>query len=60
MQFKDAAFEILIDIGEPLHYKDITDKALEKGILTTSGQTPYASMGALLYTDTLKSNSRFR
>lgn len=59
MQFKDAAYEILKKSGEALHYSEITDKALEKGILTTSGQTPHATMGALLYTDTLKENSRF-
>ena len=46
--------------GEPLHYNEITERALEKSLLTTTGQTPHASMGALLYTDTLKENSRFR
>jgi restriction system protein len=60
MQFKDAAYEILKDVGAPLHYNEITDLATQKGILTTSGQTPHATMGALLYTDTLKENSRFR
>jgi restriction system protein len=60
MQFKDAAYEILKEVGDTLHYNQITDRALEKGILTTSGQTPHATMGALLYTDTLKENSRFR
>lgn len=60
MQFKDAAYEILKQAGKPLHYNEITDRALKAGILETSGQTPHASMGALLYTDTLKPNSRFR
>ena len=60
MQFKDAAYVILKEAGEPLHYNEITERALSKGILVTSGQTPNASMGALLYTDTLKENSRFR
>ncbi len=60
MQFKDAAYEILKTAGEPLHYSEITDRALKAGILTTSGQTPHATMGAQLYTDTLKPNSRFR
>lgn len=60
MQFKDAAYIILKEAGEPLHYNEITVRALNKGILETSGQTPNASMGALLYTDTLKENSRFR
>lgn len=60
MQFKDAAYEILKEAGKPLHYNEITDLALSKGSLETSGKTPHATMGALLYTDTLKENSRFR
>jgi restriction system protein len=60
MQFKDAAYEILKEAGASLHYNEITDRALQKGILTTSGQTPHSTMGALLYTDTLNENSRFR
>jgi restriction system protein len=60
MQFKDAAYEILKDSTGPLHYNTITDIALKNGILTTTGLTPHQSMGALLYTDTLKPNSHFR
>lgn len=60
MQFKDAAYEILKEAGKPLHYNEITDLAQQKGILDTAGQTPHATMGALLYTDTIKENSRFR
>jgi len=54
MQFKDAAYEILKVVGKPLHYNEITDLALKNGILETAGQTPHATMEALLYTDTLK------
>lgn len=60
MQFKDAAYQILKEAGKPLHYIEITDQAIKKGILDTAGLTPHATMGALLYTDTLKENSRFR
>jgi HJR/Mrr/RecB family endonuclease len=60
MQFKDAAYKVLKETGKPLHYNEITNLALQKGILDTAGQTPHATMGALLYTDTLKENSRFR
>jgi hypothetical protein len=60
MQFKDAAYEILKEASEPLHYNTITELALKDRIITTSGLTPHQSMGALLYTDTLKPNSRFR
>ncbi len=60
MRFKDAAYEILKQAGKPLHYSQITDRALAAALLDTSGQTPHASMGALLYTDTLNPDSRFR
>jgi restriction system protein len=60
MQFKDAAYEVLKEAGKPLHYNEITELAKKKGILDTEGQTPHATMGALLYTDTLKENSQFR
>lgn len=60
MQFKDAAYEILKQAGKPLHYNQITERAQAANLLETVGQTPQATMGALLYTDTLKPDSRFR
>lgn len=60
MQFKDAAYEILTKADKPLHYREICKRALETGILDTTGETPESTMGALLYTDTLRNNSRFR
>mgnify|MGYP006417894863 CR=1 FL=1 len=60
MRFKDAAYEILKQKGKPLHYNEITDLALAANFLETVGQTPHATMAALLYTDTLKTDTRFR
>ncbi len=60
MQFKDAAYEVLKSAGIPLHYREITARAQQKDLLETKGSTPESSMGALLYTDTLKADSRFR
>lgn len=60
MQFKDAAYEILKKESKPLHYHEITNKAIAAGLLESVGKTPHATMGALLYTDTLNANSRFR
>ena len=37
MQFKDAAYEILKQAGEPLHYNEITDRALSAGTLKLIG-----------------------
>jgi hypothetical protein len=41
LQLKDAAFDILKQDRERLHYSEITDQALASGILATSGQTPH-------------------
>lgn len=59
MQFKEAAYVVLKKSDIPLHYKEITSKALQKSLLETVGRTPEATMAALLYTDTLKPDSRF-
>ena len=44
--FVDSARLILKESagGKPMHSKDITDKALERGWLKTKGQTPWATM----------------
>ena len=60
MQFKDAAYEVLKQAGEPLHYNEIAQRALEAELLKTRGQTPEATMGSRLYVDTKKPSSRFR
>ena len=38
MNFLDAAYEILEQAREPLHYIEITNRALSKGLLDTKGQ----------------------
>ncbi|UJH68920.1 winged helix-turn-helix domain-containing protein [Allomuricauda sp. SCSIO 65647] len=60
-KFKSAAIQILKKAGKPLHYKEITKLALEKGILETHGKTPAASMNAQIVTDinAKGSNSNF-
>jgi restriction system protein len=58
--FLDAAYEILKQAGQPLHYAEIANRALAAGLLDTRGQTPEATMGSRLYVDTKRSGSRFR
>lgn len=53
-KFRVAAIEILSEAKKPLHYKEITRIALEKGILETDGATPDASMNAQIVTDIQK------
>ena len=50
-KFRTAAIEILRSAKKPLHYKEITRLAIEKGILETDGATPDASMYAQIITD---------
>jgi len=53
-KFRQAAIEILSESKQPMHYKEITRLALEKGILETDGATPDASMNAQIITDMKK------
>lgn len=49
--FKAIAYQILREAGKPLHYREITDMAIKKGLLTTEGKTPWATMNAQLAMD---------
>lgn len=44
MTFLEAALEILRRERKPLHYKDITGKAMDKKLLTFVGRTPEVTM----------------
>jgi len=59
--FKDIAYQILKEAGKPLHSKEITKIALERGWLKTAGKTPEATMNAQLIVDinNKKDKSRF-
>lgn len=50
-KFLSSALAILSEIRTPLHYKEITSLALEKGILETEGATPDATMNAQIIMD---------
>jgi hypothetical protein len=48
MTFTDAAAEILKQLGRPLHYKEITDLAIERNLLSHVGKSPEVTMHARL------------
>ena len=50
-KFRTAAIEILTEVKSSLHYKDITERALDKGILETEGATPDATMNSQIIID---------
>src|SRR6202453_3334439 len=48
MTFTEAAAEVLRLAGKPLHYKEITELAIEKNLLSHVGTSPEVTMGARL------------
>jgi hypothetical protein len=48
MTFTDAAREVLRISGRPLHYKEITELAIEQNLLSHVGKSPEVTMGARL------------
>jgi restriction system protein len=59
MTYLDAALAVLQAAKLPLHYAEITRRALEQGLIVPTGLTPEATMGSRLYTDTQEEGSRF-
>ena len=59
--FKQIAFDTLKEANKPLHSKEITKIAKERGLLQTEGKTPEATMNAQLVVDinSKKEKSRF-
>ncbi len=50
-KYRNSAIQVLKQAKKPLHYKEITEIALEKGLLETDGKTPEASMNAQIIMD---------
>lgn len=48
MTFTDAAAEVLRRANRPLHYKEITDLAVARNLLSHVGKSPEVTMGARL------------
>lgn len=46
-----AAYTVLNEVGQPLHYSDITKRVLEKGLWATQGKTPWSTVNAQLAVD---------
>ena len=59
MTYLEAALTILTAAGQPLHYADITRRALDQNLIAPSGLTPEATMGSRLYTETKQEGAQF-
>lgn len=60
MSFTDAAELVLSQYGHgsPMHFKTITEKALELGLVVTSGQTPAATLNAAVINEIARDQKR--
>lgn len=59
MTYLEAAYQILKQAGEPLHYREITERALAQSLIAPTGLTPDATMASRLYIDTKQEDSHF-
>lgn len=50
MKYYEAALQVLRSAQRPLTSREITDEAIERGLITPRGKTPYDTMKARLYT----------
>lgn len=59
--YKSIAVKIITEAEKPLHYREITRIATERGLLKTYGKTPWATMNAQLSMDIINKgeSSRF-
>jgi restriction system protein len=60
LSFTDAAERVLNDLGheEPMHYREITQKALALGLITTGGKTPEATLNAAVFNEIKRQSER--
>jgi restriction system protein len=60
MSFTDAAELVLAQYGngKSMHYRTITDKALELGLVATAGQTPAATLNAAIINEIARDQKR--
>jgi HB1, ASXL, restriction endonuclease HTH domain len=49
MTYYEAALQILRSARHPLTTREITNRAIERALITPSGKNPYATMAARLY-----------
>ncbi len=60
LSFTEAALKVLEVFGKrkPMHYRDITERAIKEGWIVSSGKTPEASLYAQVITEIQRSQKR--
>jgi restriction system protein len=58
----DAAVEVLRETKGPLHFRELTERMIKRGLWASEGKTPWASVQAQIAVEIQKlgSQSRFR
>jgi restriction system protein len=51
VSFADAAATVLQDANEPLHYREISKRIMERGLVKTDGKTPEYTVNAVMAVD---------
>jgi hypothetical protein len=49
MTYYEAAIQVLRSVRRPLSTREITDLAIERGLITPVGKTPHSTMAAKLH-----------
>jgi len=51
MTFTDAAYTLLKESGKPRHYRWLTEEGIQRGLISTEGKTPEATMYASIFSE---------
>ena len=60
MTFLDAAEQVLKQEGQPLHYREITRRAIAQGLIITHGQSPARTLNAQISVSIKRGRSPFQ
>ena len=60
MNVLDAAYEVLRVAGKPLHYREITQRMLDRGFWSSAGLTPWDSVNARIVVDIKRNREQSR
>lgn len=58
LSFTDAAERVLRERGEPVHYKEIVKEAISRGLISTKGLTPEATLIAVIVSENRRLRAR--
>ena len=60
MKATDAAYQVLLDAGKPLHYKELTKRILADRLWETKGKTPLHTVRSSIQSDIKKKGAQSR